>query len=239
MQAIARRPVEPRRRAGSRVAAHDRRDRPRAGADRPALHRACGKRRRARQPFPRIADPRADGARHARCAGGHAGRRDRSLADRTNGAAREHRSARRGIRDGVGLRSAKRRAAPTGSSEAAARYGPRSAGFASGGRSRATACATEARRSPSSRIASPLLAARRRRRRCPVEAGRARLACWPRSSARRRSLSAETGRARSASLVQVKEAAAHAAERAREAIESVIPESAGKLSEETREALEP
>ena len=51
-------------------------------------------------------------------------------------------------------------------------------------------------------------------------------------------LSAETGPALVASLVQVKEAAAHAAERAREAIESVIPESAGKLSEETRQALE-
>jgi DNA repair exonuclease SbcCD ATPase subunit len=52
------------------------------------------------------------------------------------------------------------------------------------------------------------------------------------------SLSSETGPALVASLVQVKEAAAHAAERAREAIESVIPESAGKLSEETRAALE-
>lgn len=51
-------------------------------------------------------------------------------------------------------------------------------------------------------------------------------------------LSAETGPALVASLVQVKEAAAHAAERAREAIESVIPASAGKLSEETRAALE-
>jgi hypothetical protein len=52
------------------------------------------------------------------------------------------------------------------------------------------------------------------------------------------SLSSETGPALVASLVQVKEAAAHAAERARDAIESVIPESAGKLSEETRAALE-
>jgi DNA repair exonuclease SbcCD ATPase subunit len=52
------------------------------------------------------------------------------------------------------------------------------------------------------------------------------------------SLSAETGPALVASLVQVKEAAAHAAERAREAIEAVIPASAGKLSEETRDALE-
>jgi hypothetical protein len=39
-------------------------------------------------------------------------------------------------------------------------------------------------------------------------------------------------------LVQVKEAANHAAERAREAIEAVIPESAGKLSEQSRLALE-
>ncbi len=52
------------------------------------------------------------------------------------------------------------------------------------------------------------------------------------------SLSAETGPALISSLVQVKEAAAHAAERAREAIESIIPEMAGKLSGETRAALE-
>ncbi len=52
------------------------------------------------------------------------------------------------------------------------------------------------------------------------------------------SLSAETGPALVAALVQVKEAAAHAAERAREAIETVIPESAANLSAETRQALE-
>lgn len=52
------------------------------------------------------------------------------------------------------------------------------------------------------------------------------------------SLSAETGPALVASLVQVKDAAAHAAERAREAIENVIPDAAGKLSDETRAALE-
>ena len=46
------------------------------------------------------------------------------------------------------------------------------------------------------------------------------------------SLSKETGPALIASLVQVKEAAAHAAERAREAIAAAIPEAAGKLSEE-------
>ena len=51
-------------------------------------------------------------------------------------------------------------------------------------------------------------------------------------------LTAETGPALVAALVQVKEAAAHAAERAREAIEGVIPDSAGKLSKATREALE-
>ena len=51
-------------------------------------------------------------------------------------------------------------------------------------------------------------------------------------------LSAQTAPALVASLVQVKDAASHAAERAREAIESVIPESAGKLSDETRAALE-
>ena len=52
------------------------------------------------------------------------------------------------------------------------------------------------------------------------------------------SLSSETGPALIASLVQVKEAAAHAADRARESIEAIIPEAAGKLSDETRAALE-
>jgi hypothetical protein len=51
-------------------------------------------------------------------------------------------------------------------------------------------------------------------------------------------LSAETGPALVAALVQVKEAAAHAAERAREAISAVIPDSAGQLSQATRDALE-
>ena len=52
------------------------------------------------------------------------------------------------------------------------------------------------------------------------------------------SLTAETGPALVSALVQVKEAAAHAADRAREAIELVIPESAGKLSAEAKKALE-
>src|SRR4029078_11943768 len=51
-------------------------------------------------------------------------------------------------------------------------------------------------------------------------------------------LSAETGPALVASLGQVKEAAGHAAARAREAIEAAIPDAARKLSDETREALE-
>jgi len=51
-------------------------------------------------------------------------------------------------------------------------------------------------------------------------------------------LSAETAPALVAALVQVKEAAAHAAERARQAIEATIPESAAKLSHASREALE-
>ena len=51
-------------------------------------------------------------------------------------------------------------------------------------------------------------------------------------------LSAETGPALVAALLQVKEAAAHASERAREAITAIIPASAGQLSEATREALE-
>jgi hypothetical protein len=52
------------------------------------------------------------------------------------------------------------------------------------------------------------------------------------------SLNAETAPALVNALLQVKEAAAHAAERARESIEQIIPASAGKLSAETREALE-
>jgi biotin operon repressor len=52
------------------------------------------------------------------------------------------------------------------------------------------------------------------------------------------SLSAETGPALVQALVQVREAAGHAAQRAREAIEAVIPETAEKLSDETRQALE-
>jgi len=51
-------------------------------------------------------------------------------------------------------------------------------------------------------------------------------------------LSNETGPALVAALVQVREAAAHAADRAREAIGKVIPEAAGELSAKTREALE-
>ena len=51
-------------------------------------------------------------------------------------------------------------------------------------------------------------------------------------------LSGETGPALVAALVQVREAASHAAERAREAIAKVIPESAGELSQATRSALE-
>jgi hypothetical protein len=51
-------------------------------------------------------------------------------------------------------------------------------------------------------------------------------------------LSAETGPALVAALVQVKDAAAHAAQRAREAIEAVIPEAVAKLSDEARQALE-
>lgn len=51
-------------------------------------------------------------------------------------------------------------------------------------------------------------------------------------------LSAETGPALVASLVQVKEAAAHAADRAREAIGAIIPQSAAGLSDAARAALE-
>ncbi|HEX6218624.1 MAG TPA: hypothetical protein VFZ35_05060 [Sphingomicrobium sp.] len=51
-------------------------------------------------------------------------------------------------------------------------------------------------------------------------------------------LTAETGPALVAAMVQVREAAAHAAERAREAMAGVIPESAANLSAATREALE-
>ena len=51
-------------------------------------------------------------------------------------------------------------------------------------------------------------------------------------------LSAETGPALVAALLQVREAASHAAERAREAITAVIPSSAGQLSDAARSALE-
>ena len=51
-------------------------------------------------------------------------------------------------------------------------------------------------------------------------------------------LSHETGPALIDAMVQVKEAATHAAERAREAIANVVPQSAATLSEATREALE-
>lgn len=51
-------------------------------------------------------------------------------------------------------------------------------------------------------------------------------------------LSAETAPALVAALLQVREAAGHAAERAREAISAVIPASAGQLSDAARDALE-
>lgn len=51
-------------------------------------------------------------------------------------------------------------------------------------------------------------------------------------------LSHETGPALIDAMVQVKEAAAHAAERAREAIAKVVPQSAETLSEATRDALQ-
>jgi hypothetical protein len=51
-------------------------------------------------------------------------------------------------------------------------------------------------------------------------------------------LHGETAPALVQAMVQVREASAHAAERAREAIASVIPEGAARLSAETRDALE-
>ena len=51
-------------------------------------------------------------------------------------------------------------------------------------------------------------------------------------------LSGETGPALVQAMVQVKDAAAHAAERAREAIATIIPQSAQDLSDATRAALE-
>ena len=51
-------------------------------------------------------------------------------------------------------------------------------------------------------------------------------------------LSSETAPALVASLMQVKEAAAHAAERARETIQAASPDAAGNLSKEAAEALE-
>jgi hypothetical protein len=52
------------------------------------------------------------------------------------------------------------------------------------------------------------------------------------------SLTNATGPALVAALIQVREAAAQAAQRAREAIQTIIPESAGRLSDETRLALD-
>jgi hypothetical protein len=52
------------------------------------------------------------------------------------------------------------------------------------------------------------------------------------------SLSSETGPALIASLVQVKDAAAHASARAKEAIQAIIPETACKLSEEAAQVLD-
>jgi hypothetical protein len=51
-------------------------------------------------------------------------------------------------------------------------------------------------------------------------------------------LQAETGPALVQAMVQVRDASAHAAERAREAIAAIIPESAARLSQQTRDALE-
>ncbi|HET9356332.1 MAG TPA: hypothetical protein VFO42_09235, partial [Sphingomicrobium sp.] len=53
-----------------------------------------------------------------------------------------------------------------------------------------------------------------------------------------RQLAGETGPALVSALIQVKEAATHAAQRAREAISAVVPEAAGQLSEAARTALE-
>ena len=169
--------VEPCRRAGTRVAADDRRDRPRPGTDRPALHRARGERRRARQPLPRIADPRARRARHAGRAGELAGRRDRLARRAHRRAAREHRPADRRNprrRRHCDRRSPGRRrpAAPKRPQRVRPEIGwMRDAAVEAGERLSATGDADR-------RAAGPLRGAarqcRRRRRRCPVEADRAR-----------------------------------------------------------------
>ena len=100
---LDRRPVQPRRRAGPRVAAHDRRDRSRTCAHRRAFHRARLPWRRARQPFPRIAHPRSHRARHARRRCGN--RRttpSASIAERTEGLRESIGRLAGEIRDGVG-----------------------------------------------------------------------------------------------------------------------------------------
>ena len=138
-----------------------------------------------------------------------------------------------------GSRSAKRRAAPTGWPKPPRRPGRRSAGCATRPSKPASGCRQRAPRSSSSASGSrrcwraSTAGSKTRSRSSPSSPRR-----WSRSSAKRPDLSAETGPALIASLVQVKEAAAHAAERAREAIEAVIPETAGKLSEEAAQALE-
>ena len=171
---------------------------------------------------------------------GVAGHRHR-LARRTHrGAARKHRTADR--RDPRQPRHRDRRSSgrrrPTGRGRRAARPEVdwiRDAAVEAGERLSATG-ATHRRAAGPVRRASRQR--RRRGRRCPVEADRARVDARPGRTRGGRPQRARPAPALVASLVQVKEAAAHAAERAREAIEAVIPESAGKLSEETRAALE-
>ena len=157
-----------------------------------------------------------------------------SLAERTDRAAREHRAAgERDPRRASALRSAKRRAAPTGSPKPRRRPGRRSAGSATRRSKPASGSPRPAPRSPQQheRFAALLASVD-----SGVEDAQSKLAelasTLVQVEREAASLSAETGPALVASLVQVKEAAAHAADRAREAIEAAIPEAAGKLSDE-------
>ena len=153
-----------------------------------------------------------------------------SLADRTAALREKHRPPHRrdprrrrnGDRRGAGRRRPARRGRR--GDQAGNRLGPRCCG-----RGRPTDFAD---RVADRRAAGPLRGlarlGRRRRRRRAVEDLRAGVGRSSRSSARPAASARKPGPALVAALVQVKEAAAHAAERAREAIETVIPESAGK-----------
>ena len=163
-----------------------------------------------------------------------------ALADRTAAHARERRAACR--RDPRRCRHRDRRSArqcrPSRRSRADRQAGDRLDARRRGRGGRAPVGHRQPDRRPAGRACRRCSPGSTTASAIPRRSWRASLRRLPKPRRRPSSLTAETGPALVAALVQVKEAAAHAAERAREAIEAVIPESAGKLSNETREALE-